>query len=98
MSRSKAILLKPIDNVATVTEAIPEGVDVTFEKGGTSVTMLVLDSIPMGHKFAVCDIPQGQTIWKYGEAIGVATRFIAAGRHAHVHNIESARGRGDKTP
>ena len=96
MPRPKAILIKPIDNVATVTEAIPGGVDVTFEKGGMTVTMQVLDSIPMGHKFAVCDITQGEMVRKYGEAIGIATQLIPAGRHAHVHNIESARGRGDR--
>jgi len=33
---------------------------------------------------------------KYGEPIGIATRDIRSGQHVHVHNLESARGRGDK--
>jgi altronate dehydratase small subunit len=38
----------------------------------------------------------GDSIIKYGEVIGVATREIAPGQHVHVHNLESRRGRGDK--
>lgn len=41
------------------------------------------------------DIQKGEYIYKYGEIIGKATKEILAGYHAHVHNIESLRGRGD---
>ena len=41
------------------------------------------------------DIRAGDSILKYGETIGRATEDIPAGRHAHIHNIESLRGRGD---
>jgi len=32
---------------------------------------------------------------KYGSPIGTATSDIAAGAHVHLHNLASARGRGD---
>ena len=51
--------------------------------------------IPFGHKLALIDIPQGANIVKYGEVMGRATQVIPAGTHAHIHNIESLRGRGD---
>ena len=41
------------------------------------------------------DIALGENILKYGEVIGRATKDIRAGTHAHIHNIESLRGRGD---
>jgi altronate dehydratase small subunit len=96
MTQTNAILMKPEDNVATVTEAVDAGGDVVFNRQGTAIALQVLDAIPMGHKFAVRDIAEGETIRKYGEVIGLATRAIPAGRYAHVHNIESCRGRGDK--
>jgi hypothetical protein len=36
-----------------------------------------------------------ETTHNGGEVIGRATQAIPTGRHAHVHNIESLRGRGD---
>jgi altronate dehydratase small subunit len=37
----------------------------------------------------------GANVLKYGQVIGRATRAIAPGEHAHVHNFDSARARGD---
>lgn len=42
--------------------------------------------IPFGHKVALRDLAEGDPVLKYGVAIGVATRPIAAGDHVHVHN------------
>jgi altronate dehydratase small subunit len=55
-----------------------------------------MEKIRFGHKFAIRAIGRGEAIIKYGEPIGLATQDIAAGRHVHVHNLESTRGRGDK--
>jgi altronate dehydratase small subunit len=35
-------------------------------------------------------------VLKYGQLIGKASRALKAGEHAHTHNVESARGRGDQ--
>lgn len=49
--------------------------------------------VPMGHKFALSDLPAGTRIRKYGHVIGVLTRAVAAGEHVHVHNLASLRTR-----
>ncbi len=64
--------------------------------GDEQVVIQVAEKIRFGHKFAIRTIPRGEPILKYGQPIGVATEEIAAGRHVHVHNLESTRGRGDK--
>ena len=46
-------------------------------------------------KVALADIPGGETVWKYGESIGIATKDIKRGDYVHVHNLDSARARGD---
>ncbi|MBR6257708.1 MAG: altronate dehydratase [Lachnospiraceae bacterium] len=40
-----------------------------------------------GHKKAICDIPAGSDVIKYGFPIGYATADIAAGEHVHTHNM-----------
>ncbi len=42
-----------------------------------------------GHKFALRDIAEGETVVKYGMPIGVATRPVAAGEHVHTHNLRT---------
>lgn len=96
MSGFKAIVMKASDNVATVVETIEPGTEATLEIEGRRVTVLVVERIPFGHKFAIRDIGKGDFVVKYGESIGLATLDIGAGRHVHVHNVESSRGRGDR--
>jgi len=45
-----------------------------------------LEAIPAGHKVAVCHIPAGAEVRKYGFAIGAATIDIQPGAHVHSHN------------
>ena len=85
------IVISDKDNVATALEALEPGRVVTA--AGLSVT--VHEPIPRGHKLAVCAIPAGAAVTKYGSAIGVAVADIAVGTHVHTHNVSSARGRGD---
>jgi len=95
MSKMNAIIMKPQDNVATVTENIGVGVDVFAKVDGKILTTRVTDTILFGHKVAILNINVGEKIIKYGEVIGKATTSIAAGQHVHVHNLEGCRGRGD---
>jgi predicted RecA/RadA family phage recombinase len=85
------LVISERDNVATALEPLEPGRLVTI--GAASLTILEL--IPGGHKVALTDIPAGQALVKYGSAIGVASVRIPAGAHVHVHNVMSARGRGD---
>lgn len=42
-----------------------------------------------GHKYAICDIPKGENIIKYGNPIGYATEDIKKGQHVHTHNVKT---------
>jgi altronate dehydratase small subunit len=90
-----AIALRDADNVATALRELAAGEQVVVGVQDRRVAVGVRQPIPFGHKLALTEIPQGATILKYGEVIGRATQAIPAGTHAHVHNIESLRGRGD---
>jgi altronate dehydratase small subunit len=90
-----AILIKSVDNVATALRDIEPGKAATVRVDDGTAEVTVQETIPFGHKFAFRDIHAGEEILKYGEVIGRATADIGAGRHAHVQNIESLRGRGD---
>jgi altronate dehydratase small subunit len=86
-----AIVISPADNVATALEALDAGR--TVRAGHTSITLA--EAIPRGHKFAIAPIAAGETVLKYGSAIGTASADIATGTHVHTHNVASTRGRGD---
>lgn len=49
------------------------------------------DDIPIGHKLAIRDLAEGDTVIKYGIDIGRTVAPITAGEHAHVHNIKTKR-------
>lgn len=93
--KKDAIMIHEKDNVATALRDIRPNEKVVIGMGDQSSEIQVQQSIPYGHKFAVRDIPRGEDILKYGEVMGRATQDIAEGTHAHIHNIESLRGRGD---
>ena len=96
MLTGKAIVMEGRDNVATVVEPMDAPREIIVEAGSRKVVVHVTENIPVGHKFAIRDIPKGSDILKYGETIGVARADIRAGQHVHVHNLESKRGRGDQ--
>ena len=91
-----AVIVDEKDNVATALRDLESGSSVRLDIGDQAVDVAVSQTIPFGHKFALLDIEPGQPIVKYGEAIGLATTKIVKGAHAHVHNVEGLRGRGDK--
>jgi hypothetical protein len=88
---ARVIVITPRDNVATALDAIAAGQ--TIDAGGRQVT--AREAIASGHKVALVTIAAGAPVIKYGNPIGTATVDIAAGAHVHVHNVASARGRGD---
>jgi altronate dehydratase small subunit len=97
MSIIHAIVMKAIDNVATVVDDVEPDTDVVADINGktVSVRINIKEKIPFGHKFALADIKKGEKIIKYGEVIGIATADIQPGQYVHVHNLDSCRGRGD---
>ncbi len=58
---------------------------------GQSVTMTALADIPLGHKIALKDLAEGETVLKYGHDIGRIVAAVKAGDHVHVHNMKTKR-------
>ncbi len=76
------------DNVIVAIKEIAAGE--TVNAGEVQVT--AKETIPAGHKMAVCDIAPGGEVIKYGFRIGNAKEAIAAGAWVHTHNIKTALG------
>ncbi|MCK4863571.1 MAG: UxaA family hydrolase [Dehalococcoidales bacterium] len=91
-----ALVLHKNDNVATAVRSLESGDNIGVEVADCAVNIVLRQSIPFGHKFALKDIGRGERIIKYGETIGQATASIKKGEHVHIHNVEGLRGRGDR--
>lgn len=94
--KNRAIVMSGGDNVATALESLAANAAIEVRKGAELKTFILKEDIPFGHKFATETIRIGTSVIKYGQVIGAATQDIQEGAHAHVHNVESLRGRGDK--
>ncbi len=80
------------DKVVVALKDIPAGETLTVEVQGESRQIAALEEIPAGHKMAICDIPAGGEVIKYGYRIGFAKEDIKAGAWIHTHNIKTALG------
>ncbi|MBP1918793.1 UxaA family hydrolase [Youngiibacter multivorans] len=80
------------DNLATTLRFLTKGETIFAD----DQEIVIEEDIPQYHKVALVFIQKGEFVIKYGEVIGKATMDIRKGTLAHVHNIESLRGRGDK--
>jgi altronate dehydratase large subunit len=89
---TRALLLDPLDNTATLLEAVSVGEAVAVGDR----TIRAAGTIPFGHKVALRAIAPGEPVLKYGQPIGLAVRLIAPGEHVHTLNVEGQRGRGDR--
>ena len=47
--------------------------------------------IPLGHKIAMTDLNEGDTILKYGHDLGKVVKSIKKGEHVHVHNVKTKK-------
>ncbi len=80
--------IHPKDKVAVALKMLPAGGILNVE--GEEITLRA--DIPQGHKFALCDIAEGEAVIKYGAAIGIATEDIARGEWVHTHNMKTGLG------
>ncbi len=89
----KAIAHKRGDAVAVAVGDLAPGetIQVRVLDGSQPLTVIVHDSIPLGHKVALKAVAGGSDVIEYGERIGRAVQAIAAGAHVHVHNVKSVR-------
>jgi len=86
-----AIIINEKDNVATALKELSAGAEVSVELQGRIQKITLRSDVPMGHKFALRDIEEGEAVIKYGEPIGKSTAKIARGEHVHVHNVVSQK-------
>ena len=86
---TQVIVINDKDNVATALEPLGTGSEVPVEVHGRVDKIKLLSDIPMGHKFALKDMDEGEVVIKYGEPIGQSTAKISRGAHVHIHNVVS---------
>jgi len=91
--RWDALVIHPDDDVAVALRDLAAGETVRVRQGAKLMTAVVVEPIPLAHKFALRDLRAGLPIRKYGQSIGVTTSDIAVGAHVHVHNMASRRAR-----
>ena len=56
-----------------------------------SITIKSKNEISLGHKIAMLDLNEGDTILKYGHDIGKVVKAIKKGEHVHVHNVKTKK-------
>lgn len=81
----KLYKINPKDNVAVALEPLTAGeVDIVEESPIT-----ILSDVIAGHKVALKDIREGESVIKYGYPIGKALRDIKKGEWVHTFNIKT---------
>ncbi|MDK1260870.1 altronate dehydratase family protein [Cronobacter sakazakii] len=73
------------DNVAVALADLPEGTVIAID----GLSVMLLQPVARGHKFALQSIAQGENVVKYGLPIGHALADIAPGEHIHSHNTRT---------
>ena len=94
MSQPDLIIHDEKDNVGVVViETTKKGQECNawIMENDTSANIQSLDEIPLGHKIAMCDLKEGDTILKYGHDIGKVVKSIKKGEHVHVHNVKTKK-------
>src|SRR6478672_2879535 len=81
------------DNVGVAVVDVKAGQDL---EGRDLATNKVLKAkakmdIPLGHKLALKDFNEGDSVMKYGVDIGRVVKPIKTGDHVHVHNVKTKR-------
>jgi len=94
--KTEVIVINGRDNVATALKPLKVGTKVSAEVQGRIEKIKLLSDIPMGHKFALKDMEEGEAVIKYGEPIGQSTTKITRGEHVHVHNVISQSRGGSR--
>jgi (2R)-sulfolactate sulfo-lyase subunit alpha len=80
------------DSVAVATRDLSPGpVEGGYLIGPDSITVELKEPVPLGHKFALQDIPEGDDVIEYGVPVSRASRAISTGEYVHVHNVRSIR-------
>jgi len=76
-----------------VVEGLRAGTDMlcVVTQDNSQFSLKAKTDVPIGHKIALVDIRNGDTVWKYGHDIGKAVADIGQGEHVHIHNLKTKR-------
>ena len=94
MSHQDIIIHDEKDNVGVVViETTKKGQDCNawIMENDKSIKVPSLNEVPLGHKIALQDLKEGDTILKYGHDIGKVVKSIKKGEHVHVHNVKTKK-------
>jgi (2R)-sulfolactate sulfo-lyase subunit alpha len=84
----------PKDNVGVVVvEGLKAGTPMigVVTETDSELSVTAGDDIPIGHKVALTDLKEGDTVIKYGEDIGRMIGDARTGAHVHTHNLKTKR-------
>lgn len=84
----------PEDNVGVVVvEDLKAGTNMlgVITENDTTINVVSKHDIPIGHKVALKDLKEGDTVIKYGEDVGRMIGSAKKGEHVHVHNHKTKR-------
>lgn len=98
MIEGKGIIADLSDNVCTVVTEVKKDSIVVCKYSkylNKDIKIVAKNDIPIFHKIAITDLPEGISIIKYGAAIGKAKKSIHQGEHVHIHNVDSHRVQGN---
>ncbi len=89
----KALIHRKGDHVAVAIVNIRQGDDVLalYMDDDDTVELKANHGIPLGHKIALVDLPEGAELIEYGVRVALTKAPISRGDLVHVHNIRSAR-------
>lgn len=83
-----------VDGVGVVVvEGLKANQEITgwIMKEDETIKIKILSDIPIGHKVALKDFAEGDTVIKYNTDIGKVVAPIKKGEHLHVHNVKTKR-------
>ena len=82
------------DNVGVVVvEGLTAGTEMlcVITHDDSDFTLTAQADVPIGHKVALTDLAEGDTVFKYGEDIGKMVGSAEKGGHVHTHNCKTKR-------
>jgi (2R)-sulfolactate sulfo-lyase subunit alpha len=93
-STPQFLVHSPKDNVGVVVvEGLKAGTEMVgvITENNTTTGLTSRQDIPIGHKVALKELREGDTVIKYGADIGRMVADVKAGEHVHVHNLKTKR-------
>ena len=94
MSQTDLIIHDEKDNVAVVViekTSKNQECKAWIMENDKTIKIKSINEIPLGHKIALQDFKEGDTILKDGHDIGKVIKESKKGDHVHVHNVKTKK-------